>query len=85
VLLTARTQYQLIRQVTVKGGATYTFGYNPDGLRTSKTVNGVNTSFLLDGASVVSETTGGAASTRCRARYWTSHWLGTGSGSCPTR
>jgi RHS repeat-associated protein len=45
----------------VKGGATHTFGYNPDGLRTSKTVNGTTTSFLLDGDSVVSETTGGSS------------------------
>jgi RHS repeat-associated protein len=44
-----------------RSGASYAFGYNADGLRTSKTVNGTATSFLLDGDSVVSETTGGVA------------------------
>jgi YD repeat-containing protein len=43
-----------------RAGATYQFGYNHEGLRTSKTVNGTTTHYLLDGASVVSETTGGA-------------------------
>ncbi len=43
-----------------RAGATYQFGYNHEGIRTSKTVNGTTTNFLLDGASVVSETTGGA-------------------------
>jgi YD repeat-containing protein len=42
-------------------GASYAFGYNADGLRTSKTVNGTTTSYLLDGESVVSETTGGSS------------------------
>jgi YD repeat-containing protein len=42
-------------------GASYSFGYNADGLRTSRTVNGTTTSFLLDGESVVSETTGGSS------------------------
>jgi YD repeat-containing protein len=42
-----------------RAGATYQFGYNHEGLRTSKTVNGTTTNYLLDGGSVVSETTGG--------------------------
>ena len=36
-----------------------TYDYRPDGLRHSKTVNGVKTAHALDGASVIADTTGG--------------------------
>jgi RHS repeat-associated protein len=44
-----------------RSGATYQFGYSPDGLRSSKTVNGAATAFLLDGDNIVKETTGGVS------------------------
>jgi RHS repeat-associated protein len=44
-----------------KPGLTATYGYDPSGLRTRQTVNGTTTTFLLDGGSVVSESTGGVA------------------------
>jgi YD repeat-containing protein len=40
-------------------GLTVSFGYRQDGLRTRRTVNGTATTYLLDGNSIVSETTGG--------------------------
>jgi RHS repeat-associated protein len=42
-------------------GLTASFGYRQDGTRTSKTVNGSTTSYLLDGDSILKETTGGVA------------------------
>ena len=36
-----------------------TFTYNPDGIRTSKTVNGITTNFLLDGYKILAEETEG--------------------------
>jgi RHS repeat-associated protein len=45
-----------------KAGTTITFGYDPFNLRAAKTVNGVTTTYLLDGDSVVREVTGGVAS-----------------------
>jgi RHS repeat-associated protein len=42
-------------------GLTASFGYRQDGIRTSKTVNGTTTSYLLDGDSILKETTGGVA------------------------
>jgi RHS repeat-associated protein len=41
--------------------ATLNLGYRQDGIRTSKTVNGSTTSYLLDGDSILKETTGGVA------------------------
>ncbi|MBQ8372404.1 MAG: hypothetical protein IJX38_05680 [Clostridia bacterium] len=41
-------------------GATYTFGYNADGLRTTKTVNGVTTEYIYNGSLLVAEITAGA-------------------------
>jgi len=41
------------------GGATTSYTYNAEGLRNSKTVNGVTTDFLLNGMNVVAETTNG--------------------------
>jgi RHS repeat-associated protein len=40
---------------------TASFGYRQDGIRTSKTLNGTTTSYLLDGDSILKETTGGVA------------------------
>jgi RHS repeat-associated protein len=45
-----------------KAGTTITFTYDPFNMRASKTVNGVTTTYLLDGGSVVREVTGGVAS-----------------------
>jgi RHS repeat-associated protein len=42
-------------------GLTASFGYRQDGARTSKTVNGATTSYLLDGDSILKETTAGVA------------------------
>ncbi len=49
------------RQLTqaVTGGKTYTFTYNDDGIRTSKTVNGVTTNYYLNGSQIVAEETNG--------------------------
>ena len=38
-----------------KGANTYTFTYNDEGIRTSKTVNGVKHTYVLDGSRIVSE------------------------------
>ena len=43
---------------STKDGVTTTYTYNGDGLRMSKTTNGVTTSFILDGADVVAEIKG---------------------------
>jgi RHS repeat-associated protein len=42
-------------------GLTASFGYRQDGIRTSKTLNGTATSYLLDGDSILKETTSGVA------------------------
>ena len=49
------------RQLTgaTKGNNTYSFTYNSDGIRTSKTVNGVTTNYYLCGSTVVGEETNG--------------------------
>jgi YD repeat-containing protein len=44
-----------------KGGSSYLFQYGPDGLRLNKSVNGVLTTYRLDGNQVVTDTTGGTA------------------------
>ena len=44
------------RQLASFGSNTYT--YNEDGIRTSKTVNGVKTTFLLDGYNIIEQTDG---------------------------
>ena len=38
-----------------KGSNTYTFTYNDEGIRTSKTVNGLKHTYVLDGSRIVSE------------------------------
>ena len=38
-----------------KGGKTYSFGYNDEGIRTSKTVNGVTTTYYLSGSQIIAE------------------------------
>ena len=50
-----------VRQLTgaVKGSKTMSFTYNSDGIRTSKTVNGVTTTYYLDGSKIVGEETNG--------------------------
>jgi RHS repeat-associated protein len=45
----------------VHGGITYQFGYDDDDLRTKKTVGATITDYLLEGGSVVKETTSGVA------------------------
>ena len=40
---------------TVNGGVTTTYTYNADGIRTSKTVGGVTTSYALDGTTILAE------------------------------
>ena len=49
------------RQLTgaVKGGDTLTFTYNDEGIRTSKTKNGVKTTYYLNGSQIVGEETAG--------------------------
>ena len=43
----------------VKGGENEVlYTYNSEGIRTSKTVNGITTTYQLDGAKIISETTG---------------------------
>ena len=42
-----------------KNGNVVNYAYNSDGIRTSKTVNGIETTFQLDGTKIVSETTNG--------------------------
>ena len=38
-----------------KGGVSYSFTYNDEGIRTSKTVGGVKHTYILDGTRIVSE------------------------------
>jgi len=49
------------RQLTgaTKGGVSYSFTYNDEGIRTSKTKGSVTTTYYLDGARIVGEETGG--------------------------
>jgi len=49
------------RQMTglVKSGDTYSFTYNDEGIRTSKTVNGVKTTYYLNGSQIAAEETNG--------------------------
>ena len=49
------------RQLTgaTKGNNTYSFTYNSDGIRTSKTVNGVTTNYYLNGSTIIAEETEG--------------------------
>ena len=49
------------RQLTgaTTGGKTYTFTYNDEGIRTSKTKNGVTTTYYLNGSQIVAEETNG--------------------------
>jgi RHS repeat-associated protein len=42
-----------------KGGSSYLFQYGPDGLRLNKSVNGMATTYLLDGGQVVTDTING--------------------------
>ena len=42
-----------------KGGKTYSFTYNDSGYRTSKTVNGVTTTYYLNGSMIMAEETQG--------------------------
>lgn len=42
-----------------QNGNVVNYTYNSDGIRTSKTVNGIETTFQLDGTKIVSETTNG--------------------------
>ena len=49
-----------------KGAMTATYQYNAEGIRTSKTVNGVRTDFLLDGANVIAETKNGTTTNYIR-------------------
>ena len=42
-----------------KGGNTYSFAYNDEGIRTSKTKNGVTTTYYLSGSQIIAEETGG--------------------------
>ena len=42
-----------------KGGNTYAFTYNDEGIRTSKTKNGVTTTYYLNGSQIVAEETNG--------------------------
>ena len=49
------------RQLTgaTKGGITYSFTYNDEGIRTTKTKGGVTTTYYLDGSRIVAEETNG--------------------------
>ena len=49
-----------------KGGTTVSYVYNAEGIRTSKTVNGTTTDFLLDGSDVVAETKNGSTTNYIR-------------------
>ena len=49
-----------------KGAMTAQYQYNAEGIRTSKTVNGVRTDFLLDGANVIAETKNGTTTNYIR-------------------
>jgi len=44
----------------VNGGNTYAYTYNEDGIRTSKTINGVRHDYLLDGTRIIKETVSSA-------------------------
>ncbi len=48
------TKYEKIANYAIVG--TYTYTYNADGIRTSKTINGVKHEYLLSGSQIVSET-----------------------------
>ena len=43
----------------VKGGNTYSFTYNDDGIRTTKTKNGVTTTYYISGSQILAEETNG--------------------------
>ena len=43
----------------VKGSTTASFTYNESGIRTSKTVNGVTTTYYLSGSQIIAEETSG--------------------------
>ena len=49
------------RQLTgmTQSGTTQTFTYNDEGIRTSKTVNGVTTTYYLSGSTIIAEETSG--------------------------
>ena len=43
----------------VRGNNRYTFTYNDEGIRTSKTVNGITTTYYLNDSQIVGEETNG--------------------------
>ena len=43
----------------VRSGNTYSFTYNDEGIRTSKTKNGVTTTYYLNGSQIMAEETDG--------------------------
>ena len=45
-------------QAVSAGGKDISYAYNSDGIRTGKTVDGVTTSYLLDGSTVIAQKTG---------------------------
>ena len=49
---------------TRSGGVTASYSYYPNGLRATKTVNGVETAFVLNGGNVALEVTGGAVTAK---------------------
>ena len=51
---------------SVVGTTTITYAYNPQGLRTSRTVGAATTEYLLDGGNVVGEITNGTTTTYLR-------------------
>ena len=61
-------RYNLFGQLTEMqhGNIAATYTYNAAGLRTSKTVNGVTTQHMLDGANVVADVMGGQTTTYAR-------------------
>ena len=46
-----------LRKIT-NGSNTYSYKYNADGIRTSKTVNGIKTEFFLNGSQILAQKTG---------------------------
>ena len=50
------------RQLTgaTKGGVSYSFTYNEEGIRTSKTKGGVTTTYYLEGSRIIAEETSGS-------------------------
>ena len=46
-----------LRKIT-NGSNTYSYKYNADGIRTSKTVNGTTTEFFLNGSQILAQKTG---------------------------